>query len=66
MCSSDLRAFEMISIEGRTVGEVACELGKKYTAVYNGYKRVDKLLRQEGELCLASRSSKCVSTLGID
>jgi RNA polymerase sigma factor (sigma-70 family) len=64
--ASTWRAFEMIAIEDRTVGEVACELGKKYTAVYNGYKRVDRLLRQEGERCLASRSSKCVTTLGID
>jgi RNA polymerase sigma factor (sigma-70 family) len=64
--ASTWRAFEMIAIEDRTVGEVACELGKTYSAVYNGYKRVDRLLRQEGARCLASRSSKCVSTLGID
>jgi RNA polymerase sigma-70 factor, ECF subfamily len=49
---STWRAFELIAIEDRPVGEVARELGKKYTAVYNGYKRVDKLLRQEGERCL--------------
>ena len=49
------RAFELIAIEDWPVGEVARELGKKYTAVYNGYKRVDKLLRQEGERCIASQ-----------
>jgi RNA polymerase sigma factor (sigma-70 family) len=50
------RAFEMIAIDDRPVGEVARELGKKYTAVYNGYRRVDKMLHQEGERCFAQRS----------
>jgi RNA polymerase sigma-70 factor, ECF subfamily len=56
--ASTWRAFELIAIEDWPVGEVARELGKKYTAVYNGYKRVDKLLRQGGERCLASQM-KC-------
>ena len=60
------RAFEMIAIEDRPVGEVARELGKKYTAVYNGYRRVDRLLRQEGDRYLTRRSTECEHTLNID
>jgi RNA polymerase sigma-70 factor (ECF subfamily) len=50
------QAFQMIAIEDRPVREVASELGKKYTAVYNAYKRVDKMLRQEGERLVDPRS----------
>jgi RNA polymerase sigma factor (sigma-70 family) len=64
--ASSWRAFEMIAIEDRPVGEVARELGKKYTAVYNAYKRVDKLLRQEGARCLASQLSECGPAVEID
>lgn len=47
------RAFWMIAIEDRTVREVAESLGKTYTAVYTGYKRVDRMLRNEGTRRLA-------------
>jgi RNA polymerase sigma factor (sigma-70 family) len=60
------RAFEMIAIEDRPVAEVARELGKKYTAVYNGYRRVDKMLRQEGERCFAHRSAGCAPIVEND
>ncbi len=46
-------AYWMIAIEDRPVREVAGFLGKKYTAVYNGYKRVDRMLRLEGQRRLA-------------
>ena len=64
--ASTWRAFEMIAIDDRPVGEVAYELGKKYTAVYNGYKRVEKLLRQEGQRYLGSRSLERERTLNVD
>ena len=60
------RAFEMIAIEDRPVAEVARELGKKYTAVYNGYRRVDKMLREEGERCFAHRSTGCAAIVEND
>jgi DNA-directed RNA polymerase specialized sigma24 family protein len=59
-------AFEMIGIEDRPVGEVAAELGKKYTAVYNGYKRVNKMLREEGQRRLARRPSASADYREID
>jgi RNA polymerase sigma factor (sigma-70 family) len=60
------RAFEMIVIEDRPVAEVARELGKKYTAVYNGYRRVDKMLREEGKRCFAHRSAGCAAIVEND
>jgi RNA polymerase sigma-70 factor (ECF subfamily) len=47
-------AFRMIAIDDQPVHEVAQSLGKKYAAVYNGYKRVDLMLRQEGRKRLAA------------
>jgi RNA polymerase sigma-70 factor (ECF subfamily) len=47
------RAYWMIAIDDRSVRETATALGKNYTAVYNGYKRVDRMLRQEGQRRLA-------------
>jgi RNA polymerase sigma factor (sigma-70 family) len=41
-------AYRMIAIDDQPVREVAQSLGKKYAAVYNGYKRVDQMLRHEG------------------
>jgi len=41
-------AYRMIAIDDEPVRAVAQSLGKKYAAVYNGYKRVDQMLRQEG------------------
>jgi RNA polymerase sigma-70 factor, ECF subfamily len=43
------RAYWMIAIEDRPVRETADSLGKAYAAVYNGYKRVERMLRLEGE-----------------
>jgi RNA polymerase sigma factor (sigma-70 family) len=48
------RAYWMIAIEDRTIRETADSLGKAYTAVYNGYKRVDRMLRMEGNQRLAA------------
>jgi RNA polymerase sigma factor (sigma-70 family) len=42
------RTYWMVAIEDRPVRETADSLGKSYTAVYNGYKRVDRMLRKEG------------------
>jgi RNA polymerase sigma-70 factor, ECF subfamily len=47
------RAYWIIAIEDRPVQEAADSLGKKYSAVYHGYRRVDRMLRQEGERRLA-------------
>jgi hypothetical protein len=43
------RAYWIIAIEDRPVREAADSVGKTYTAAYNGYKRVDRLLRREGQ-----------------
>jgi hypothetical protein len=57
-------AYRMIAIDDQPVHEVARSLGKKYAAVYNGYKRVDLMLRQEGKrrlfaiMCPAPRGSE--------
>lgn len=48
------RAFWIVAIEDRPIREAAEALGKSYTAVYTGYKRVDRMLRAEGERRLAS------------
>jgi RNA polymerase sigma factor (sigma-70 family) len=47
------RAYWMIAIEDQPVRAAANSLGKAYAAVYNGYKRVDRMLRLEGERRLA-------------
>ncbi len=47
-------AYRMIAIDDLPVREVAQALGKKYAAVYNGYKRVDQMLRHEGRKRLAA------------
>ncbi|MGP0066670.1 MAG: sigma-70 family RNA polymerase sigma factor [Isosphaeraceae bacterium] len=46
-------AYWFVAIEGQSVREAAEILGKSYTAVYTGYKRVDRMLRVEGERRLA-------------
>ncbi len=43
------RAYWMVAIEDRPIRESAEALGKSYTAVYTGYKRVDRMLRDEGQ-----------------
>ncbi len=43
------RAYWIVAIEDRPIREAAESLGKSYTAIYNGYKRVDRMLRAEGE-----------------
>jgi RNA polymerase sigma factor (sigma-70 family) len=48
------RAYWLIAIEDRPIREAAESLGKSYTAIYNGYKRVDRMLRAEGERRLAA------------
>jgi RNA polymerase sigma factor (sigma-70 family) len=47
-------AYWMIAIDDQPVAEVARSLGKKYAAVYNGYQRVDQMLRHEGRERLAA------------
>jgi hypothetical protein len=41
------RAFWMIAIEQRPVREVADTLGKTSVAVYEGHRRVERMLREE-------------------
>jgi len=48
------RAFWIVAIEDRPIREAAECLGKSYTAIYAGYKRVNRLLRAEGERRLAA------------
>jgi len=48
------RAYWIVAIEDRSIREAAESLGKSYTAIYTGYKRVDRMLRTEGELRLAA------------
>jgi RNA polymerase sigma factor (sigma-70 family) len=48
------RAYWIVAIEDRPIREAAEGLGKSYTAVYTGYKRVDRMLRAEGERRLAA------------
>jgi RNA polymerase sigma factor (sigma-70 family) len=43
------RAYWLVAIEDQPLREAAESLGKSYTAVYTGYKRVDRMLRQEGQ-----------------
>ncbi len=47
-------AYWFVAIEDRPFRETADSLGKTYTAVYTGYKRVDRMLRAEGERRLAT------------
>jgi RNA polymerase sigma factor (sigma-70 family) len=47
------RGYWLIAIEDWTVREAANSLGKRYTAVYNGYRRVERMLRLEGQRRLA-------------
>jgi RNA polymerase sigma-70 factor (ECF subfamily) len=48
------RAYWIVAIKDRSIREAAESLGKSYTAIYTGYKRVDRMLRTEGELRLAA------------
>ncbi len=48
------RAYWIVAIEDRPIREAAEVLGKSYTAIYTGYKRVDRMLRAEGERRLAA------------
>jgi RNA polymerase sigma factor (sigma-70 family) len=50
-------AYWSVAIEDRPFRETAESLGKSYTAVYNGYRRVDRMLRAEGERRMAALSS---------
>ena len=51
------RAYWFVAIEDRPFRETADSMGKSYTAVYNGYKRVNRMLRMEGERRLAALQS---------
>jgi hypothetical protein len=48
------RGYWLIAIEDWTVREAADSLGKRYTAVYNGYRRVERMLRLEGQRWMAT------------
>ena len=48
------RAYWIVAIEDRPIREAAEILDKSYTAIYTGYKRVDRMLRAEGERRLAA------------
>ena len=48
------RAYWIVAIEDRPIREAAETLGKTYTAIYTGYKRVDRMLRAEGDRRLAA------------
>ena len=48
------RTYWLVAIEDRPIREAAEKLEKSYTAIYNGYKRVDRMLRAEGERRLAA------------
>jgi RNA polymerase sigma factor (sigma-70 family) len=58
------QAFWLVAIEDHSVREAAESLGKTYTAVYTGYKRVDRMLREEGARRLALLAS--FSPMGRD
>ncbi len=47
-------AYWTVAIEDRPIREAADCLGKSYTAIYTGYKRVDRMLRAEGQRRLAA------------
>ena len=48
------RTYWIVAIEDRPIREAAESLGKSYTAIYTGYKRVDRMLRAEGQRRLAA------------
>jgi RNA polymerase sigma-70 factor (ECF subfamily) len=52
------RGYWLIAIEDQTVREAADALGKRYTAVYNGYRRVERMLRLEGQRRIAAFSQQ--------
>ena len=56
------RGYWMIAIEDSTVREAADSLGKKYTAVYNGYRRVERMLQVEGQHRLAAFTHGCTGS----
>jgi RNA polymerase sigma factor (sigma-70 family) len=56
-------AYWSIAIEDRSVREAAESLGKSYTAVYTGFKRVDRMLRAEGERRLAEHLAPAARSL---
>jgi RNA polymerase sigma-70 factor (ECF subfamily) len=56
------RAYWIVAIENRPIREAAECLGKSYTAIYNGYKRVDRMLRAEGERRLAALVASDLAT----
>jgi DNA-directed RNA polymerase specialized sigma24 family protein len=60
------RAYWIVAIEDQPVREVADALGKSYTAVYNGCKRVDRMLRQEGQRRLAAITSEAPTSFSTD
>jgi RNA polymerase sigma factor (sigma-70 family) len=47
-------AYWFVAVEDQSVRDAAVALGKSYTAVYTGYQRVDRMLRQEGQRRLAA------------
>jgi RNA polymerase sigma factor (sigma-70 family) len=47
-------AYWIVAIDDRPIREAADCLGKSYTAIYAGYKRVDRMLRAEGQRRLAA------------
>ena len=51
------RTYWLIAIEDKTVREAADSLGKRYTAVYNGYRRVERMLRVEGQARLGAATN---------
>jgi len=59
-------AYRMIAIDDQPVREVAQSLGKKYAAVYNGYKRVDLMLRHEGRKRLSAIMSPASRVIQTD
>ena len=56
------RGYWMIAIEDSTVREAAESLGKKYTAVYNGYRRVERMLQVEGRHRLVAFTHGCTGS----
>jgi RNA polymerase sigma factor (sigma-70 family) len=56
------RGYWLIAIEDATVREAADSLGKKYTAVYNGYRRVERMLQLEGQQRLAAFAERSTSS----
>jgi len=47
-------AYWFVAIEDRPIREAADCLGKSYTATYAGYRRVDRMLRAEGQRRIAA------------